>query len=116
MQNYFPKDIEMIIWEYKHSAEIYEVAQEFKRWFMFPNDLIRFADLMLLNLYAYPAVNYRMPKKSSNCIFNMFQSNCDNPIAYLCAKMSDEFCGYKPNVCLSYENNWRRDYITKFNL
>lgn len=112
MDVFFPKDICMIIWEYKHSAEMYDIAQEYKRWF--------YVDGYIRNLYKVPAFNHR-PKICSAYIYNIFQPNCHRPVGILCFEILCHSV-YSKNDLENYKNfwfetkNWRQLYIDKFNL
>lgn len=127
-----PKDLEVLIWEYKHSADMYDIAQEFKRWFPLEHN-----DSESYNysktLYDMIAFNFRVcfysGENHHHYIFNIFHplgpiGSVLQPSAYLPTRLLKEFNNNydftEIDLNKSFEKNlqakFRRLYITNFNL
>lgn len=122
MDIYFPPEIEQIIWGYKHSAEMYDVALQFKKWFYVEEDSVDGRLLTCINLYGYPAFNYRPRPYINDFIFNIFQANSHEPVGFFGTKTIDlDYCklfefNTIPNLDENRKINWRQQYIDRFNL
>lgn len=98
---YLSREIQMMIWEYKHSGEMYDVAQQFKQWFPFH-------DVTTQNLYRVNAFNYRHNRHNNFNIYNIFQE-CAVAVAELPLRMIKEF-----NI---RDNSWKIDsYDEEFHI
>lgn len=116
MNTCLPKELQNIIWEYKRSAEMYDVAMEFKKWFRLSDDGERF-----YNLHGIIAFNYR-----GDCygpwyfISNIFQKDGAHAIGIFGQIPKDEMCAYTQNKLLKIDENrkfnWRQAYIDTFKL
>lgn len=81
MDKFFPKEITLLIYEYKHSAEMYDISQEFNRWFEIST---KYGEERACNLYGCAAFNFRrIGKAYYSSIFNIFQASL---ITRYCAK------------------------------
>lgn len=111
MNKYLPKELEALICEYKHSAEMYDIAQEYKRWF--------FQDIYdrSMNLFKMTAFNYRTAGGSYIYIYSIFQSYTNLPSAILCPRLLNEYGARgKPSASVVEDYPWRREYIDYFHL
>lgn len=124
---YIPKDIQMIIYAYKHSAEMYDISQEFKRWFEIK---IKDGQEYSCNLYGCAAFNFRTIGRTYYfSVFNMFQNSCSNPISTLCERMRQELNPHlfplnkfhqvqanESHITNQTSEQWRQAYIIEFHL
>lgn len=122
MNKYLPKEIEKLIWEYKHSAEMYDVTLQFKKWF-YANDSYYDGNFLNgMNLYNYPAFNYRTRLYKTDLIFNIFQARGNKPVGLYGIKIFglDECKEFGLETIPQFDENrkidWRQEYIDQFNL
>lgn len=109
-----PKELLNLIWEYKHSAKMYDVAMEFKKWFYLPD-----TGEVPFNLYNIEAFNYRMCEPPWYFICNIFQDG-GLPVGVFGQIPKDQMTKYMRNKLLKIEENrkvnWRQEYIDTFDL
>lgn len=113
-----PKELENLIWEYKHSAEMYDVMMEFKKWFHLP-----YAGAGPFNLYNTEAFNYRAKMYEAEpwyFICSIFQADSGRPVDIFGQipehVMTEHIMDRLLNLDANRKFNWRRKYIDCFEL